>query len=301
MSREIYVTGSKGMVGSRFLELAPQGYEVLSPEIDELNITDKEALVTFFRANKIDFLVHFAAYTNVTDAEGQRGNEDELCWKINVEGTRNLAEASKRYGAFMIYISTDMVFPGSEEYPGPYAENDKPEADPERVTWYGYTKARGEKVVQDTLEDNFAILRIIYPVRAKFDPKLDYVRKPLALFRDKNLYAVFGDQHVSISFIDEVVEAAKRIISERRTGIFHASSSDTATPHELVSYVIERATGEKDVVKESSLDEYLRTTGKSVRYSKYGGLKVERTEKELGIKFSTWRQIVDAIISQIST
>jgi hypothetical protein len=52
----------------------------------------------------------------------------------------------------------------------------------------------------------FSILRIIYPVRTKFEIKLDFLRKPLALFDEGKLYPLFADQKISVSFIDEIVE-----------------------------------------------------------------------------------------------
>lgn len=298
---KIYVTGSKGMVGSRFLELLPKGYKVFSPEVDELDITDKKSVDKFFQINKPDFVVHFAAFTNVGAAENERGDKTGSCWKINVIGTRNLAEASKKYGSFMIYISTDMVFPGSKENPGPYNEDQKPESNSDKVTWYGYAKFQGEKAVHETLGEGFAILRIIYPVRAKFDGKLDYIRKPLALFDEGKLYPMFTDQQVSIAFIDEICSTLEKIIFGRKVGIFHTSSRDTTTPYELTSYAIGKARGIKNAVQRSSLKEFLKKVDNPVRYPMYGGLKVGKTEKELGIKFSTWREIVDSIVSQIST
>jgi dTDP-4-dehydrorhamnose reductase len=295
------MTGSKGMVGSRFLELSSKKYKILSPEIDQLDITDKTAVDSFFSKERPDYLIHLAAFTDVGASEKERGDKKGACWKINVEGTKNLAEASKKYGTFMIYVSTDMVFPGSKENPGPYAENDKPEEDPDKVTWYGYTKGQGEKVVAKALKDNFAILRIIYPVRAKFDQKLDYIRKPLSLFDEGKLYPMFTDQHVSITFIDEIVQVLEKVISGRKAGAFHAGSNDTTTPYELITYVIEKARRAKNPVQKSSLEEFLKKVDNPVRYPMFGGLRVEETQKGLGIKLSTWKQIVDALISQTST
>lgn len=292
---KILVLGSTGMVGSRFVELHGDKSELLTPSHAELDVTSSESVNLYFREHKPDFVVNFVAYTNMAEAENQRGDKSSESWKINVDAVKNLAEASKENNSFLINISTDMVFSGSVENPGPYSEDDKPEEDSDKVTWYGYTKSQGEKVLQEVLKDNFAILRIIYPVRAKFDKKLDYVRKPLSLFDEGKLYPMFVDQQVSISFVDEVATALEKIILVRKTGIFHASSNDTATPHKLISYAIEKARGVNGAVKQISVDEFLKNAGSSVRYPKFGGLKVEKTQKMLGIKFSSWRQIVDKL------
>jgi dTDP-4-dehydrorhamnose reductase len=132
-------------------------------------------------------------------------------------------------------------------------------------------------------------------VSVKYDLKLDYLRKPLSLYDDGKLYPMFTDQQVSIALVDEVAKALEKIIDGNCKGIFHAGSCDTSTPFELVSYMIEKARGVKNAVKGISLDDFLKNADNPVRYPKFGGLEVKRTEKELGIKFSTWKQIVDKL------
>ncbi|MFA5770893.1 MAG: sugar nucleotide-binding protein, partial [Patescibacteria group bacterium] len=152
---------------------------------------------------------------------------------------------------------------------------------------------------RDKFKDKATILRLIYPVRAKYEAKLDYLRKPLSLFDEGKLYPMFNDQQVSISFIDEISLALQKIIDGQHYGTFHASCPDITTPYDLISYFIEKIRGIKNAVKSSSLDEFLKTADNPVRYPKYGGLKVEQTEKTLGIKYSTWREIVDQIAQQM--
>ena len=67
----------------------------------------------------------------------------ELAWKVNVEGTKNIVEASKSAGSFLIYISTDYVFSGEK---GCYKESDTP--DP--INYYGLTKLEAEEIVMQT-------------------------------------------------------------------------------------------------------------------------------------------------------
>jgi dTDP-4-dehydrorhamnose reductase len=191
-----------------------------------------------------------------------------------------------------IQISTDMVFSGRADDPGPYAEDHPPEGERTKLTWYGFTKAEAERIITGKLGREATILRIIYPVRAKFDRKSDYLRGPLARYRGKNLYPLFTDQQVSITFTDEACEALAKIISGRKKGIFHAGSRDTTTPYELISYCISKIEGKSVELKSGPLGEL------EGRYAKYGGLKVEETQRKLGITFSTWREIVDKLISQ---
>src|SRR3989338_1920470 len=106
---KVYITGSHGMVGSRFLELLPKDFIPLSPEIDRLDITDKASVDSFFERERPNIVVHFAAYTNVGKGEKERNDKNGSCWKINVEGSKNLAEASKKFGLHLIHVSTDYV------------------------------------------------------------------------------------------------------------------------------------------------------------------------------------------------
>jgi len=302
---KVYVTGSAGLVGSRFVELFSSDYEFLTPEVNKLNILDYRSLQDFFETNKFSAVVNFAAFTDVSLAENERDNKEGNCFKVNVLGVENLASLCKKHRRFLIHISTDMVFPGSKDYPGPYSEDNVPESDSKSLTWYGFTKAEAERVINSILGKDAAIIRIIYPVRAKFKGKLDYLRKPLKLFDEGKLYPMFNDQQVSIAFIDEVSEAINIILKKWARGVFHASSCDTSTPYELVSYLLEKARGVKGAVIPSSIYEFIKKQKEAnpdnpfveVRYPIYGGLKVGKTESTLGIKFSSWREIIDKLVS----
>ncbi|KKR30458.1 hypothetical protein A2715_04490 [Candidatus Woesebacteria bacterium RIFCSPHIGHO2_01_FULL_39_32] len=297
----ILVTGSEGLVGSRFVELSELKDSLHLPKEVELDITDKSELKAVFRSFDFRAVVHFAAFTDVAKAEEERGDKYGDCWQVNVEGTRNLVEAVKPHKAriHFIQISTDMVFSGSTWDPGAYKEDHSPEKDSNKVSWYGFTKAEAERIVQSTLGASATVLRIIYPVRAKFDKKLDYIRKPLQLYDEGKLYPMFTDQQISISFVDEVSLALDKIIIEGYRGIFHAASRDTTTPHKLLSFCLEKTRGIKNAVKPTTLKEFLQKTEASAqRYPKFGGLRVEETEQKLGMRFSTWKQIVEKLVNQ---
>ncbi len=303
---KVYITGSGGLVASRFVELFGDKFTLLTPEIGEVDITDKSSLINYFEHKSIDAIVNFAAFTDVSSAELQRGNKKGLCWKINVEGVSNLIEFSKQRGVDFVQVSTDYVFPGSKDYPGPYKETDSPSANSDKLTWYGFTKAEAERLVKERLGEDATILRINYPVRAKFEKKLDFLRKSLKLFDENRLYPLFFDQQVSISFIDEVAMALSIILERKLKGIYHASSSDTSSPYELVSYLLERARGKKGVVQSSSVWDFIKKQKEAnpenrfieVRYPAYGGLSVVETEEVLGIKFSSCKQIIDKLVKQ---
>ena len=300
MSGKILAFGADGLVGSRFTDLYHKETPTITPTIDELDITDKKAFFDFFEKNQSQFhsVINFAAITDVDGAEKERGDEKGLTWEVNVGGVENIAEACKKFDKYFIQISTDFVFPGDEGDPGPYPEDKKPPETPEGIGWYGWTKRMAEERARK-IWDKTAILRITYPYRALYPAKIDFARNILMLFDEGKLYPMFSDQNMTPSFIDEIAKVLYLLIEEKKTGIFHAASSDVTTPYEFASYLLEAARGAKDVVKKGSMEAFLAAPGRTPR-PRLGGLKVEKTEKELDIKFMTWRQAVDEFVGQLN-
>ncbi len=285
---KVLILGGSGLVGQRFLELFDG--EFVTPSHSELDITDAKAVKEFISREKPDVVINFAADTNVNDEEKQRDNEGGDCWRINVEGVRNILDAIDLEKTRFIQISTDMVFSGSPDDPGPYSEDHLPETNPDKLTWYGFTKAEAERLVQERLGDNATIVRIIYPVRKEFKKKLDYLRFPLEKFKKEDkLYPLFTDQQVSITFIDEACEALRRIIENKLTGVFHVSSPDTTTPYKLISKFIKKALGKE-------IDFEKGTVSNPRRYPLKGGLDPRKTEEVLDMNFSTTDEIINKLI-----
>ncbi len=289
MKKEILVTGASGLVGSRFVELSPD-YLLLSPNSKELSIADNSSVKEYFKRHQPSLILNFAAYTDVTAAENQTGDEKGLCWQINVVGVSNLLSTNIPF----IQASTDMVFSGSTHDPGPYPENYSRPDSPDVLTWYGWTKSQAEELV---LGANQTVVRIIYPVRSRFNDKLDYLRLPLSLFSAGKLYPLFEDQQVSFTFIDELAAALHLIIDHGHTGIFHVSS-DTFSPYELVTYALERLGEDSDSVQSSLIKPFLAKQDNPYRYPVKGGLSTTQTEERLGMKFRSWQGVVDELIKQ---
>lgn len=301
MDNLILVTGSDGLVGSRFIELSKFKTELHLPKEVELNITNKSEIKAILSSFEFKAVINFAAYTDVGKAEEERNNKNGFCWNVNVAGVENLVEAVSPYKDKIHYvqISTDMVFPGNKNDPGPYMENHTLDLKLDDLTWYGYSKGRGERLVKETLGDSASIVRLIYPVRARYDSKLDYIRKPLSLFNEGKLYPLFDDQQISITFVDELCQVLDKIIEADLRGTYHVSSSDTTTPYELICYLVEELGKDAKSIKSIGLDDFIKNNNiPAYRYPKYGGLDSQATSKKLGLKFSSVRQIIDTLIAQ---
>lgn len=137
----ILVTGSKGQLGNELQILAPEfpQYDFYFTDIEELDISSAKAINTYFKNNKIDYLINCAAYTNVDKAESDK----RMAHKLNVEAVKYLAKACTKYDVGMVHISTDYVFDGNSYRP--YREVDF--TNPQSV--YGASKLEGEEMIEE--------------------------------------------------------------------------------------------------------------------------------------------------------
>ena len=148
MSMKVLVTGAKGQLGTDLMnELKRQGLEGVGVDVEEMDITDAAACRRVISQANVDAVIHCAAYTAVDAAE----DNVELCRKINGYGTRNVAEACRKAGVKLMYISTDYVFDGQGSRPW------EPDDEREPLNVYGQTKYEGELAVE-TLELTASIL-----------------------------------------------------------------------------------------------------------------------------------------------
>lgn len=293
----ILITGGAGLVGSHFVEhlLANKHEDFVSPFRQELDVTAKTAVESYFLKHKPTVVVHYAAYTDVSGAEKERGNEKGLAWRINVLGTKNITEGCRLFKVYLIYLSTDHVFSGSKENPGPYREDDEVEDDESKVSWYGWTKIQGEKIIRRNLK-KYAIVRIANPVRAKFEKKLDYVRKILFLFDQGQLPPLFDDQYLTLTNINTVSAVVYQLVNDKKQGVFHVSSTDLFTPFALAEYLLGKTRGRRNNVKKTSIEAFLKKYPS--RYPQFGGLDTKKTQRQLGRRFLTWKETVDVLIRE---
>ena len=137
---KILITGCNGQLGNemQLLEKENPQHTYFNTDVAELDITDQQAIETFVNENQIDGIVNCAAYTAVDKAE----DNADLCTLLNAEAPAYLAAAIGKRGGWMIQISTDYVFDGTQHTP--YTED----ADTCPNSVYGKTKLVGELNVQ---------------------------------------------------------------------------------------------------------------------------------------------------------
>lgn len=299
MKKKILLTGGSGLIGSYFIKYYKKKFPndwIFTPQHSEMDVIEIDSIRRYFDKHQPEAVVHFAAFRNATEAEKQRGKRNDSAWKINVEGSKNLAKVCRENDMYLIHISTDYVFAGHKKNPGPYLEKDKPGESERLLSWYGITKREAErKVIENSTRAS--IIRICNITRPNNDPLLDFVGKILWLYDLKKIYPMFNDQKLSLTYIPSLVDSIIKLISIRLSGIFHVSTRDLVTPYILANYLIERVYNLSNQIKGVSIDSYLKTNPS--RYPKFGGLQVDFTQKQLNLNFKNWQEIVDLYANAI--
>lgn len=208
---KILVTGVAGQLGYDVMrELNKRGIEVIGVDRSDFDITDREATEKFILSVNPNAVIHCAAYTAVDAAE----DNVELCRKVNVNGTENIARACAKIKAKMLYISTDYVFPGSGDIP--YDIN--AEKAPQNV--YGQSKLDGELVVQKYLQ-NYFIVRISWAFGKNGN---NFVETMLRLGKEREQLSVVGDQIGSPTYTFDLARLLVDMIRTDKYGIYHATN-----------------------------------------------------------------------------
>lgn len=220
------VTGVNGQLGYDVRkELENRGYtDICSPSREEMNIVDETKVSKVVLEYCPDVIIHCAAYTAVDKAE----EEKELCYDINVNGTKYLVKYASQVGAKIIYISTDYVFDGTKT--GVYEVDD--ESKP--INYYGETKWLGEQVVRDYF--NHVIVRIswVFGINGK-----NFVKTMLKLAETKRVLGVVSDQIGSPTYTEDLSQLLVDMALSDKTGTYHATNEGYCSWNEFAKYIFE--------------------------------------------------------------
>lgn len=232
---KVLVTGVNGQLGHDVVnELEKRGIEAVGTDINDMDITDAESVNRVIKAESPDAVIHCAAYTAVDAAE----DNEEICRRINVDGTQHIADVCKELDIKMIYISTDYVFGGQGERP--WEPDD--ERDPQSV--YGQTKYEGELAVQNTLSKYF-IVRIawVFGINGK-----NFVKTMLRLSENHDRITVVNDQFGSPTYTYDLARLLVDMVLTEKYGIYHATNEGICSWYEFACAIFKEAGIKMDVV-----------------------------------------------------
>jgi dTDP-4-dehydrorhamnose reductase len=229
--RTVLVTGGKGQLATCISDLDKKikDLKFLYVDFDELDITKKENVVSFFSNNKIDYCVNCAAYTAVDKAE----TEIELAKNVNEKGAQYLAETCNDSDAIFIQISTDFVFDGKSSVA--YKEDEK--ASPLSV--YGNTKLQGEIAVAKATKKHF-ILRTSWLYSEHGN---NFLKTMLRLGNEKDKLNIVADQIGTPTYAGDLAALILKIIVDKNTdfGTYHYSNEGVASWYDFAKAIFQEA------------------------------------------------------------
>lgn len=225
---KILVTGVKGQLGYDVVqEGESRGLEMLGTDVDNMDITDAGQVKRVIEEYKPDALIHCAAYTAVDAAE----DNQELCRKINVDGTRNIAEVCKDMDIPMMYFSTDYIFDGQ-------GENFWKEDDPKKpLNVYGQTKYEGELAVQELVEKYF-ILRISWVFGVNGN---NFIKTMLRVGPQRGEVGVVADQIGSPTYTYDLAKLVIDMIQTDKYGAYHVTNEGICSWYEFACEIFKQA------------------------------------------------------------
>lgn len=244
----ILVTGVRGQLGHDVVEeLEKRGIEAVGVDIQEMDITDAASVDKVIGEAHVDAVIHCAAYTAVDAAEE---NED-VCRRVNRDGTRNIAEVCRKLDIKMIYISTDYVFSGEGTRPW------EPEDERAPKSVYGQTKYEGELAVQELL-DKYFIVRIawVFGINGK-----NFVKTMLGLAEKYDTIRVVNDQFGSPTYTYDLAGLLVDMVLTDKYGIYHATNEGICSWYEFACAIFKEAGIAMNVVPVST-EEYGAKAGR---------------------------------------
>ena len=220
---KILITGGKGMLG-RTLQRELAGHEIIVADLPEWDITDDTGFVAKVCEAKPELIVHCAAMTKVDDCETNR----DLAFRLNEDGSRNVALAAKACGARLFAISTDYVFSGEPpREPWAWSETDIPRP----RTVYGASKFAGEQMIQMILPEA-VIIRIAWLYGAG-GPSFVHTMAKLGAQEGAPLKVV-NDQRGNPTSTKTVADVIKFLMTKSDvSGIVHGTCEDQCTWYDL--------------------------------------------------------------------
>ena len=287
---KILITGSKGQLGTEIVRCFERGYtelgtpdllkcdnDVTAIDVDELDISDINAVCMLFEREKYDAVINCAAYTNVNMCE----TECDLAFRANALGPRNLAIAAERICAKLIHVSTDYVFAGDGIKP--YVEWDL--CAPQSV--YGHSKHLGEEYIKQFCSKYFIVRTAwLYGYYGG-----NFVKTMMNITRKNGTAKVVNDQRGNPTNAADLAHHILKLLTTEEYGIYHGTGNGECSWFEFTQKIVEFA-GIDAVVNPCTTEEY-PTPAKRPAYSSLDNMMFRAT---VGDEFRSWEEALKYFI-----
>ncbi len=279
--KRVMITGANGQLGRAVnLQYADSGeYELINTDVGELDITNIDKVMAFVREVKPYAIINCAAYTAVDACE----KEEDLAFRINAIGPRNLSIAATETGAKMMHVSTDYVFDGNGTRP--YRETDP--TGPQGA--YGRTKLAGEDFVREFSDRHF-IVRTAW----LYGDGKNFVKTMLRLSETNDKVRVVMDQVGSPTSADELAKAIAYLLPTENYGLFHGTCEGDCSWAQFTEEIF-RLAGKNTIVEAITSEEYA-AAAKRPAYSILENYMLKMTTDFM---FADWHDAIAAYIGKM--
>jgi len=279
----ILITGANGQLGNemRILSSSYPKHAYFFTDVEELDITDANAVRAYVETNAIELIVNCAAYTNVDKAE-----EDEAtAMKINADALSVLGSQ----GIKVIHVSTDYVFSGDEHVPCRESDPVAPR------TAYGRTKYEGEKRLLAVCPEA-VILRTAW-LYSEFGN--NFVKTMIRLGKEKEQLGVVFDQIGTPTYAADLAQAIFTVIESNvwRPGVYHFTNEGVCSWYDFTLAIHELAGIVTCRVRPILSEEYTYKTPRP----HYSVLDKSKFKKTFGVTIPHWKASLERCVKLLNS
>ncbi|MBU5592516.1 dTDP-4-dehydrorhamnose reductase [Clostridium sp. MSJ-4] len=290
---KILITGAKGQLGSQIINIINNGQselgnidsvynncEIMALDVDELDITNLNKCKTVAKELKPELIINCAAYTNVDNCEKQ----EDLAFKINALGARNLAIIAEELGAKLVQVSTDYVFAGNGNEP--YKEYDITNP----LSVYGKSKLLGENYVREFCSRYF-ILRTawLYGLNGS-----NFVKTIMKAAKEKGELKVVNDQRGNPTYAEDLAHHILALAVTEEYGIYHCTGQGECSWYDFAKAIVEYSNIPCKV--EPITSEQLDRAAKRPSYSSLDNMMLRCT---IGNNMRDWKEALEKFICKV--
>lgn len=291
---KILLTGGNGQLGTELQRILhdgqaeigriPHEYEnakVVSTDMDTLDITNAQSVLSFVMDNGFDLIVNCAAMTNVDGCE----ENEQMAYNVNAVGPENLAVAAQASGAKLVQVSTDYVFSGEVFV-------DRTETDtPNPQSAYGRTKLAGEHLVAQKCKRYFIVRTAwLYGYVGN-----NFVKTMLRLARENGAIKVVYDQYGNPTNANDLAYEILKIAATDNYGIYHCTNKGTCSWCDFASAIVD-GSGIECSKSPCTTKEFPRPAKRPA----YSSLRNKHLEDTLGDEMRAWPIALNEYLSKIS-
>ncbi len=297
---KILITGANGLLGQKLVRLLQEQPQVEllatgrgacrlsglpAQQYRQLDVTDRQAVMTLLQEWQPDSVVHTAAMTQVDDCE----LNPAACRIANVEAVANVVAGCEAAKAHLVHLSTDFIFDGSH---GPLDE----EATPKPVNYYGQTKLEAEKLVQQSAI-GWAIARtvLVYGVVPGLSRSNIILWVKESLEQGKSIRVV-DDQWRTPTLAEDLAMGCWLLAKNKARGVYNISGADMLTPYQMALQVADYFKLDKRLIERADSTTFSQPAKRPPRT----GFIIDKAKNELGYRPHSFAEGIAIVARQVA-